>query len=116
MKSLKTILLMTALASSAQASQYDINNFYGGWCLKSLAATLEGERTPDNSYYEFTKAGRLNYKMGFFEQSGDYTLKGDRIETTAMGNYTIIALEKTKMTLKYGTYFFFEKGECQPTP
>lgn len=113
MKNLKALLLMAACNASTQALAYDINDFYGGWCLKSLAATLEGERTPDNSFYEFTRAGRLNYKMGFFEQSGDYTLKGDRIETTGMGNYTIIALEKTRMTLKYGTYFFFEKGECR---
>ncbi|MDQ8037434.1 MAG: hypothetical protein REI12_08435 [Pedobacter sp.] len=113
MKNLKAALLMTVIASSAHAAQYDINDLYGGWCLKSLAATLEGERTPDNSFYEFTKEGRLNYKMSFFEQSGDYTIKGDRIETAAMGNYSIIALEKTKMTLKYGTYFFFEKGECR---
>lgn len=114
MRSIKLALFALTLltAASAQANEYKIDNLYGTWCLKTLAATLDGEKTPDNSIYEFTKAGRLNYKMGDFEQSGDYSIKGNEIKTTAMGNYDIISLQSNKMTLKYITYFFFEKGSC----
>ncbi|WP_146180708.1 hypothetical protein [Pseudomonas sp. HMWF032] len=112
MKSIKAALLLSVFATSAQASEYKIDDLYGTWCLKSLAASLDGKRTPDNSSYEFTKEGRLNYKMGVFEQSGDYSISGSEIQTTAMGNYNIVSLKENDMTLKYGTYFFFEKGSC----
>ncbi|MGL4318306.1 MAG: hypothetical protein ACRCTL_17045 [Pseudomonas sp.] len=112
MKSIKAALLLSALATSAQASDYNIDDLYGQWCLKSLAASLDGERTPDNSSYEFTKEGKLNYKMGVFEQSGDYSVSGNKIQTTGMGNYDIVSINKKEMVLIYSTYFFFEKGSC----
>ncbi|WP_139271164.1 hypothetical protein [Atopomonas hussainii] len=112
MKSIRSALLFSLLATSVQAGEYNIEDLYGAWCLKSLATSLDGERTPDNSSYEFTKEGRLNYKMGVFEQSGDYSISGNTIQTMAMGNYDIVTLKENEMTLKYGTYFFFEKGSC----
>lgn len=106
-------LLLSLLTTSPSAAELPIENLYGPWCLRSLSATIDGERVADNSSYEFTKQGRLNYQMGPYKQSGDYTVDGDRIETTGMGNYDIVALDKTRMTLHYGAFFFFEKGSCK---
>ena len=109
-----SVLLLFALsANTARANDVNIADLAGPWCLRSLAATLDGERTADNSSYEFTQAGKLNYQMGAFRQSGDYTVKDGTISTTGMGTYDIVALDKRRMTLLYGgAYFFFEKGSC----
>ena len=112
MSLIPTTLLLSLLTTSPASSDVRIEDLYGRWCLRSLAATIDGERVPDNSSYEFTQQGRLNYQMGPYTQSGDYTVDGDRIETTGMGNYDIVTLDKTRMTLHYVTFFFFEKGSC----
>lgn len=101
------------LATSAGAADYKLDDLYGPWCLKGLSATQDGKREPDNSTYDFTRAGTLDYNMGGFTQSGAYKVEGDTISTEGMGNYSIVSIGKQEMVLRYMGYFFFQRGACK---
>lgn len=111
--SLALILATLLLATSAGAADYRRDDLYGPWCLKGMSPTQDGEREPDNSTYDFTRAGTLDYSMGGFTQSGAYRVEGDTISTEGMGNYKIVSIGKQEMVLHYMGYFFFQRGACE---
>ncbi|MCU9948454.1 hypothetical protein [Pseudomonas sp. PDM13] len=111
--SLALTLATLLLATSAGAADYRLDDLYGPWCLKGMSLTQDGEREPDNSTYDFTRAGTLDYSMGGFTQSGAYRVEGDTISTEVMGNYKIVSIGKQEMVLHYMGYFFYQRGACE---
>lgn len=111
--SLALLLATLLLAANAGAADYRLDDLYGPWCLKGLAPTQDGEREPDNSTYDFTREGTLDYSMGGFTQSGAYRVEGDTISTEGMGNYSIVSIGERDMVLRYMGYFFFQRGACE---
>ncbi len=111
---LRTIIAATMLAASAisQAADFDPENLYASWCLTGMSQTLDGTRAPDKATYTFTRDHRLQYDAGFFKQEGKFSIEGNKIKTSGLGNYRVVSIKGFDMVLNYGGFLFFTKGAC----
>lgn len=111
---LKTIIATIALATTplSQAADFNPEDLYATWCLTGMAQTIDGERAPDKASYTFTRDHKLQYDAGFFKQEGEFTIDGDKIRTSGLGNYSVVSIKGFDMILNYGGFMFFTKGAC----